>query len=531
MTFNLDDELQQLEANEPSKQTPIVLTKFYPRPFTERIMESHRFVCEGTRGYLWVYDPNEGIWKSNGEDYIKHYFRRTIDAIDVTLMKRNVIEEIIEDIRGYCYESKGLTESDVNLIPCNNGVYNIVTGDFRGYKPDDYFTSKLPHNYNPKARCDYLKKLIDTMLPEGEIITLWELLGYLLYRGYPMQKLFILLGGGRNGKSTYTTIIHRLLGQENISGVSLADIQGNNFASASLHRKLTNISGEIDYVDIEKTNQLKQLTGGDLIQADRKYKSHIKFTNYAKLLFLTNQLPKTTDTTDAFYRRVFLITFPFQFKADSTIDMKIRSESPEMKREFEGLLYLSIQSLRQLLKQNFNFIKAQGIEEVRQLYNRLSNPVVQFLQECCDTTHDYCDFIYKFEFLNLLNSWCAERGFLTYSDVKVGKELKGMGFEDGRKPAPDSQEDKKYQSWMGIRWKNVQDTAQEDNSEQGIQGLQGKTQPFLRSMEKVANDPVNPVNPVLAGNSADRCDRCMLTVAQATLCKVAEPCPRNGDFN
>ena len=464
---------------------PIVLSKFYPRPFTDQLLMKHKFIWEGKKGYLWWYDPDGGIMMPNGEDFIKKHFRTVTNAIDDTLKKKHVIDEIIEDVKGCAYSMSGLSEPILSLIPFNNGVYDLDADKFREFTPHDCFTWKLPWKYNPDAECNFLKNIINSMVPKVERITLWELMAYALYREYPFQKFFLLLGGGRNGKSTFMNIFTRLLGQENISNASLGDIQTNRFSAGSLFHKLANISGEVDYNDLEDTRLLKQLTGGDNIQADRKFMSPVNFLNYAKLIFLTNQVPKTKDTTEAFYRRVFLIEFPFQFSIDPSIPVKIHANTPEMTEEYEGLLYKVVRHLKILMEQNFIFTRGRDIDEIRDKYNHLSNPITQFLKEGCERTYDSKDFIYKIEFKKKLNDWLQQKKFNTYTDKKTGQAMKNdLGFEEGKADSPDRTT--RWNAWIGIKWIDIK-PASNANPVQDVKDVNLLHNHSLCSQETVVN--------------------------------------------
>jgi putative DNA primase/helicase len=428
---------------EHTSESVVVLSKFYPRPFTKKILTEYLFIWEGTKGNLWRYDKNEGIWVSDGEDFIRLYFRRLSDCIDDTNKKRHPIDEIIADVQGYTFKSKGLPESDVNLIPFKNGVYDLSRNVFREFHAEDYFTWKLPHKYNPDAMCEYLQGLIESFLTDSETITLWELLAYTLWRTYPYQRFFPFIGPGCNGKTLFSKVMTKLLGVENVSHVSMEDIQNNRFAAANLHRKLVNISGEVSYESLRNTSLLKQLSGEDYINADVKFKKPIKFKNYAKLVFLTNQMPVTRDTTDAFYRRVFLVEFPKQFADDPSVPIKIDGLPEE---EFEGLLFLVLQKLKNLHKQGFIFTRHQDIGSIKERYEYLSNPIFRFVTENCEVEQD--SFIYKFEFLDKLNEWLTIKGFNKYSSERVGREMKTMGFSDAQKG------EKRIRAWVGIRWRD-----------------------------------------------------------------------------
>ncbi len=471
----------------------IVLTKFYPRPFTEQILKEHKFLYEGCKGSLWWFDKDTGIWKPNGEDFVRLYFRRLVESLDDTLKKKRVIEEIISDIQDYTLNLNGMPEPDVDLIPCRNGVYNIKTDTLEQFKPEHYFTWRLPWKYNPYARCDFLKKLIDTMLPENQIVTLYELMAYCLYRGYPYQKFFILLGRGRNGKGVFTNILIKLLGSENVSNITLNDIQNNRFAASSLYHKLANISGEVHYSDLHNTQLLKQLTGGDLLECDRKYKKAIKFINYAKLIFSTNQLPKTRDKTDAFYRRAFIVNFPYQFRDNPSIDIKLRENSTEMQTEYEGLLFEVIKHLKRLRANDFIFTHHQSIEKTRAVYESLSNPLLKFIEEHCEKTYDSDDFIYKFEFSEKFKDWCQEQGFNRPTNKKIGRELKELGFEDGQRG------ERRYWSWLGLKWKNNKKL----NELTEFTEITGSSKQFLSNIENCCNLSVNSVISVTETNNLD----------------------------
>src|SRR3972149_1002269 len=206
-THEVDDVAKSVGKYTPSG--PIVLTKFYPRPFTEKVLADRDFIYGGTKDYLYHCDPQNNLWRTDGEDFIRYYFRTTTDGIEDALKKSHIIEEIVADIQGITYKPESLPEPDVNLIPCLNGVYDISTDKFRPFRKDDYFTWTLPWNYNENSHCVYLKKLLNATLPDPSF--LWDLLAYCLYRGYPLQKFFMLIGRGRNGKGVYQTILTRSL--------------------------------------------------------------------------------------------------------------------------------------------------------------------------------------------------------------------------------------------------------------------------------------------------------------------------------
>lgn len=454
-----------------------VLSKFYPRPFTKYILERVQFVWEGERGLLWRYDGGEGLWRSDGGSFISAYFRRDLEDILDDLKRKNVVQEIIADVAGCSYQPGGLHEPSLHLIPFANGVYDLNAGGFREFRADDLFTFKLPHRYNPAAKARYLPEVIGNLLPEAETVTLYELIAYCLWRDYPYQKVFFLLGGGGNGKSLFTqTILSHFLGKENVTQTGLQSLQEERFATAQLYRKLANVAGESPYCDLKDTETLKALCGWDVLEADRKYLATVKFKNHAKLIFVCNQLPKTHDTTDAFYRRPFIVEFPNQFQDDPTLPIRITG-NPE---EFEWLAAQAVRTLQDLRGRNFIFTRHQGLDRIKAEYERRSNPLVRFIAECCIRDSD--GLIWKWEFCEKYQDFLKENGFVTWSDTRLGGDMKQLGYETGKRTGSEGRE---WNAWLGITWLNPPES-------QDSQGYLKQSSSDIRDGCKHPGDPGDP---------------------------------------
>jgi len=481
-----------LELRTEHKETPkfLVLDKFYPRPFTEALMTKYSFYWPGGKEPLCWFDPQSGLWRDDGEELITHELRTTVEQLPDVQKRRYVIDEIIADVKGCAWKGKSLPEPPVHLIPLANGVFDLETNELRPYRPEDYFTWKLPWGYNPKAKSKLIVPLIESFLPEDQSVTLYELMAYCLWRGYPYQKLFLLYGRGSNGKSLFARILERLLGKDNVAHVSLNELQHGRFAGASLYGKMANVVGELEYSEIQKTGLLKQLTGEDTIEADRKFRESIKFRNYAKLLFLTNEIPRSADTTEAFYRRLFLIEFPKQFKENPGLEVQVMNADPE---EYEALLCRVLQTLQGLRKRNFIFTHHRPTEEVRELYLKLSSPLHSFVEECCEITYNGDDYIFKFEFKEHFAQWLQQKGRTAYSDSRIKQEMLAMGLDEAKRgPA-----EKRWWAWVGIKWKEEQPTDGDEDaftseSVQGVQSVQGFTTDY--KPEEINNKSVDTLD-------------------------------------
>ena len=208
-------------------------------------------------------------------------------------------------------------------------------------------------------------------------LLLFEIVGYTLYPRYDMHKAVMLVGEGRNGKSTYLRLVRDILGPRNVSSVKLQDLcdESKRFATAELYHKLANIYADLPSEALKYTGTFKVLTGEDQVTADRKFKDPITFVNYAKLLFSTNRLPKVSDMTAAFWRRWLVIEFPNQFPPNPSF-----YEDTFTEEEKEGTILVSLLAFRNVwVRRKFSF---EGTEaDYRELWLRETNSVYAFIQD------------------------------------------------------------------------------------------------------------------------------------------------------
>jgi putative DNA primase/helicase len=234
--------------------------------------------------------------------------------------------------------------------------------------------------------------------------------------------VFFLYGSGRNGKSVVTSVIDMLIGKSNISHVSLTAFQRNRFSGAELYGKFCNTCNELDYEDLTKTDVLKQLSGGDSIQAERKFQHPFNFVNYAKLIFVTNELPRTTDKTNAFFRRVFLIHFANIFEEDKEDKLLLDRITTE---EIEGLAFKCLGYLRGIGKRGFAFGNDEAPQVMMKNYERDSNPFETFVEEHYEEDPD--GYVPKSEFKEHYKAWVTNKGFRIPNDKVIKEAMKTMG--------------------------------------------------------------------------------------------------------
>ena len=338
-------------------------------------------------GNLWIYNVDSGLWSSDGWTLLRNMYgtRYAENTTDEKGRKANYAKalqefEVYFMSRQTDHEEEFPVGTD-NLIPFKNGVYDLDQKELIEYLPEHYFTSKLPWDFNEKAKCDWFLRLFGEWVRNPQ--ELIDMLGLCLYRRMPLQKMFILLGSGNNGKTMALQILTRALGDANVSTLPINQF-GERFSEIALYHKLANIVDELAPDAIRDAGVLKRVTGESPVSADVKHKNRITFTSYATQIVAVNNLPPTNDTSDAFYRRMHIVEFPFKIpteKVDRQLSTKLAAET----ENYEGLLYLAIQALDKARCNNWVFegVQSRSVEEIRAEYSQKSDTVDFFIRNFC----------------------------------------------------------------------------------------------------------------------------------------------------
>lgn len=376
-------------APEPSK--PALVKR---RNFTEmellamRIDEGFQWFWEGKeRGQLWVYDAKTGLWKPDGRTKLRNIYGTYYGEMecDEKGHKANY-PKALSELESYFLSMQTDRHQELptpapNLIPFQNGVFDITKNVMIPYSSDQYFTAKLPWNYRPEASCEWFLRLFSEWVENPQ--ELIDILALCLFRGTPVQKFFFFLGAGANGKTMLLQIFTRALGNENVSTLPISEFH-ERFATIELHRKLANIVDELPPETIRDSGTLKRLTGDSPISSDVKHRDRVTFTSYATQIVAMNQLPPTDDTSEAFYRRIYLVDFPNVIpleKRDLGLGLKLATET----ENYEGLIALAVKALQSASVNEWNFtgLKKQSTEELRVEYSTKSDTVNYLFKEFC----------------------------------------------------------------------------------------------------------------------------------------------------
>ena len=262
---------------------------------------------------------------------------------------------------------------------------------------------------------------------------LLEIIGYCLLSGeYPLNKAVMLVDiegrEGRNGKSTFLSLLEALLSETNVSHIPLQDLMNGRFMRSQLYGKMANIFADLPAEAPRETGYFKTLTGEDVITADRKHRDPITFKNYAKLIFSTNKLPEVQDLTDAFWRRWIVVEFPNRFEDNPGFSRMLRDEL--LPREAGKILSYALIAVKHVMTEGkFSFQEEEG--SYREKWLRKANSVYAFIK--IGEEQGFLEFgVDKREesksLYNAYQRWCDEEDREIVSPRRFTEELERLGY-------------------------------------------------------------------------------------------------------
>jgi putative DNA primase/helicase len=244
--------------------------------------------------------------------------------------------------------------------------------------PEFGSTNQLPVAWDPTSLCPLFDAFLASVVSEDDRARVWEVLGYLIMGGNPLQRMFLLTGLGGNGKGVLLAVIRALIGERNTAAVPLHAFVNDRFAPADLYGKLVNIVGEIPAVYIEDTSKIKELAGEDLIRAERKNGQPFQFEFWGKSIFSANSLPSSADSSTGWTRRWEIIDFPnTPAKPDRGLKARLTSE-----RELRGILVKAVLSLRALMDRG-EFVRGEAATAIHHEFAKRSNKLLAWVDDDC----------------------------------------------------------------------------------------------------------------------------------------------------
>lgn len=380
----------------------------------------------GADGLFWEYAPT-GVWEKSN-DVVRTRLARLLGD-----RYRSGMTVTIEDVVRASPEVIRLSgDPHEELINTRSGMYEWRTGKLLEHSPEYLSTVQLPVELDPAdTECPRFDAWLERALPADTIPLLWEVLGYMLLNGNPLQKAILLHGDGGNGKGVFLRLLLAMLGSHNTSSITLRDMTEGKFEVAGLFGKIANVAGDIDALYLRDSAKFKSLTGQDKVNAQHKRKDPFEFVCWAVPIFSANELWRSSDTSRGYFRRWVVVPFPNALEGadDDFTEARLHREAP-------AIFLKAMDALRGLMQRG-RFELGISAAMLRDDFESQSDTVRIWLMEDesvkTSTPGDLTTWEKRSSVYDAFRQWGTRSGQPVISSTKFYRRLRQLGFTETRR--------------------------------------------------------------------------------------------------
>ena len=372
---------QQLDALFESSNNALVQQFFDGREFMHNklgdyIIETCNIKKDSVSKELFYFNETSNIY-SNEEDFITGYITKLCPTL-----KAYQIEETVKYIQRYLYdETVTFNDNPFNIV-FKNGVLDLATMKLEPMTPDHLESIKINCNYDPNAYSATVDEFFNTATNGNKQTEqlLYEAIGYSMLKTNELQKAFLLVGSGRNGKSTYLDLIKNVLGKKNTTTVSFKDLT-SNFRAAMLDGKLASLAGDISSQPIAESDLIKSISAGEDVTLEQKYKQAQSKSLFSTLFFACNKLPRTPDTSEGFYRRWCIIPFNADLGSISRVEGMLFKRKLLEQESLDYVAFKAVQAIYRVLTTTNEFTEPQEVKDMLTQYRIDNSSILSWFNE------------------------------------------------------------------------------------------------------------------------------------------------------
>ena len=317
-------------------------------------------------------------------------------------------------------------DADPWVLGCPNGVLDLRTGTLRSAAPDDLITCATGVPFDPQAPAPRWERFLQEIcVGDAELVeALARAAGYSLTGITREQVIFMCLGDGANGKSTFLNALGAVLGD--YAGHATSGCFEQPHHGETLSNDVAMLAGK-RLVTVEETGEnrclyeqrVKQMTGGDPITARFLYREHFTFFATFKLWMATNYRPRIAGTDNGIWRRVREIPFRATFQGREDLDL-----ASTLAAELPGILAWAVRGCLAWQREGLGLPSA--VSQATEDYRVESDPVRRFLAECVDKTPGAR--LSATAFYKAYATWCHREDGVLITQTRFGRRLDQLGY-------------------------------------------------------------------------------------------------------
>lgn len=413
-------------------------------------------------GRVWLVDREQTVYRWAIE-FVKQLYDCAGSAEQLQAAKRANMRSAIESMLSLAAKQRTVSiehfDSHNYLLNCRNGIVDLRTGNLLPHDRTQLHSKLIPYDYTADAESDRFNQFLAEIQPDQSVRAfLQRSIGYSLLGVARERAFWILYGTGNNGKSLFTNLFLKLLG-DYAAGTTSASIMQSRQQSipndiARLRGRRFIVIPETDENEMLNASLIKALSAGDQITARFLFGEFFDFYFSGKLWIATNHKPKILDNSKGFWDRIKVVPFTVNIPASRLI--KSDDLLARLLDEGSGILSWAVQGAR-------DYFEVDGLDtppvikaEIER-YRREQDSILQFIEECCETTDQlrnaFPDDYINDDIVTVTNSalydaykrFCYENGEHPKSHRRFSIKLAEKGFIQHRTGIA--------RKWLGIRLK------------------------------------------------------------------------------
>lgn len=370
---------------------------------------------------------------------------KTLYSIKAKLKKTNDKNNIMREAAELFYDDTFIRNMDQNknLMCFNNGVVDFENKTFRDGIPEDYITkcTKIDYVQYDENIPDIvqigtnIRTFIEKIFPIPDLNRyMWDHLSACLIGSNKNQTFNIYHGSGSNGKSIIAEFMSMALGEyKGTVPITLVTERRGNIGGTS--DEVIKLKG-VRYAVMQEPSKgvklnegvMKELTGGDPIQARGLYCESEVFEPQFSLVVCTNNLFEMNSNDDGTWRRIrkcdFVSKFidPGETHTDDTEyvfekDKDLKDKLPNWAPVFAGML------VKRAFETNGIVKDCKIVMEASNKYREKQDHINAFISDKIITTNNSNDRITKKDLIREFKIWFSDEQGGTDKKMPKGQEI------------------------------------------------------------------------------------------------------------
>lgn len=409
------------------------------------VWNAHHWRADATKEVRRIAHEHVRAWHQEALQIQEQRLKESVATFTVRMERRASIENMLYEAHAMLpIADDGRTwDKHSWLLGCPNGVIDLKAGQLRAGKRDDFITMQTGHPFNPETPCPRWEQFVNEIFDGDELLIgfIRRAIGYSLTGEMSEQCFFLCIGSGANGKSTFLSTLSGVFGDyayntdSRVFAPPSGAAESQSFDLAELSGRRLVLASETKASSRMNEQALKTFTGGEKINAQRKYGHPFEYQPTGKIWMGMNHQPKVSDASFGFWRRVKFLPFNRIFTG-STDNRELKHE---LAREAPGILAWAVRGC--LEWQASGLQEPASVTAATEEYQEREDPIREFWgakisQSIGDSNHgEPCSRVYKAYKEHCVESGLTDREILgsrAFSTLAAKRATRAHGMAGDR---------------------------------------------------------------------------------------------------